>query len=116
MSFIYLASPYSAKDAEVVRQRFELAEKFTAQALRAGINLYSPIVHNHELAAKYDLPKDFDFWCRHNYAILAKASQIWVLQLSGYEHSVGVTAEIEMAETLGIEVRFIDPFDTEFLG
>lgn len=107
MSFIYLASPYSSPDEVVRQQRFELAAAFTAEQLRRGVNIYSPIVHNHDLAVRYDLPKEFDFWQRHNYALLAKASELWVLTLAGYDKSRGVTAEVAMADQLGIKLTFV---------
>lgn len=107
MSFIYLASPYTDPDKAVRQLRFEQAAEFTARQLRDGVNIYSPIVHNHELAVRYELPKEFDFWQKHNYALLAKASELWVLAIPGYDRSRGVMAEIEMVQQLSIQLRFV---------
>jgi hypothetical protein len=97
---IYLASPYTAN----VQVNFESTEQFVAAALQNGHMIYSPIVHNHALALKYKLPKDYEFWQKHNRAMLAKASQLWVLTLDGYKTSRGVQAEIVFAKQCEIPV------------
>jgi hypothetical protein len=105
MSFIYIASPYSGTP-EVMQERFEAAELFTVRLLNEGLPVYSPIVHCHALAEKYDLPKDFDFWQNHNRAILSKASGLIVLRLDGWRDSRGVQAEIEFANQCGIGIEY----------
>lgn len=110
MSFIYLASPYSSPDAAVVTARFLAVEHCLAALLRAGKVVYSPIVHNHEVATKYDLPKDFNFWQQHNFGILAKSSALWVLCLEGWQQSRGVQAEITFAKQAQIPVLFGEEF------
>lgn len=104
MSFIYLASPYSSGDSKIMHARADAAMAFTAHHLSEGFHIYSPIVHCHEMANRFDLPRDFDFWMTYNYAMLAKASQLWVLALDGWDASRGVLAEIEMATKLSIQV------------
>jgi len=107
MSFIYVASPYSDKDADVVEERFLAVEKYTAAMLKEEQYLYSPIVHCHSIADKYELPLDFNFWKNYNQAMLSKASLLVVLMLDGWEESKGVTAEIEFAKSCGIEVEYV---------
>jgi hypothetical protein len=107
MSFIYLASPYSSGDASIRDERAQHAARFTADHIRLGHHIYSPIVHCHELALAHDLPKDFEFWQRYNFAILAKASQLWVLDLPGWDTSRGVLAEIELATSLSIPTEMV---------
>ena len=106
MSFIYIASPYTHKLQEVVDRRFKAAEDFTAMCLMKGMHVYSPIVHCHELAAKYDLPHDFDYWGSYNRAMLCKASKMIVMRIDGWECSKGVQSEIEFAKQCGIEVEY----------
>jgi len=107
MSFIYLASPYSGTHNEQ-EFRFQAAEKTVAQLLRKGIMVYSPIVHCHTLAKNHDLPQGFGFWSRYNYALLAKASELRVLKLSGHSTSRGVAGEIAFAESCNIPVTFME--------
>lgn len=106
MSFTYVASPYSSKDPEIIQRRFNIVEEFTGLRLLQGEHLYSPIVHCHEIAKKYDLPKDFKFWQDYNRAMLSTASLMIVLMIDGWKESVGVQGEIEFAEQCGIQVIY----------
>jgi len=108
VSFIYVASPYTSDDSRIVEERFEAAEKFVVKALNSGDMVYSPIVHCHAIADKYEMPIDFSFWSNYNKAMLSTASEIWVLQLDGWEDSKGVKAEVEFAIECGIEVRYVE--------
>jgi hypothetical protein len=102
MSFIYLASPYSASP-EV---NHSAALRATALFIRAGLIVYSPIVHCHPIHLESASPGSFTFWQRHNFAILAKASDLWVLTLPGWKESTGVRAEIEHANACCIPIAY----------
>lgn len=105
---IYLASPYSHQDKLIMKTRFLLAEQVTATMLMRGEFVYSPIVHCHELAQKFDLPTDFRFWQRYNFDMLRRADAFYILAIPGWEVSVGLTAEHAVAKELGLPRRFID--------
>jgi len=111
MSYIYIASPYTDPDWEVMVKRFTLAEEVTAQLLRQGDHIYSPIVHCHELAQKHELPTDFEFWQNYNRAMLSKASELYVLAMDGWEDSKGVQAEREFAKQCGIPVTIVEELE-----
>ncbi len=108
LSYIYLASPYSSSHEDVRQQRHDAVENLTAQLLSQGFHVFSPIVHCHPMALKYDLPKDIDFWHRYDRMMLSKASMLLVLRLPGWEDSKGVAFEIAVAKELSIPVMFID--------
>jgi nucleoside 2-deoxyribosyltransferase len=108
---IYLASPYTHADPDVREQRFQSACRKTADLLRNGRLVYSPIVHSHPLSL-LGLPGDWPFWAAHNRAMLARSTSLLVLQLDGWEQSRGVAAEIGIAEALGIPVAFDPAWDT----
>lgn len=110
---IYLASPYSNHDPIVVRTRFLLVEQCTARLLQAGEFVWSPIVHCHEMATKYFMPTDADFWKAYNFDFMRRADAIYVLKIPGWESSRGVTMEREFAEYTGIPVKFVNE-DGEF--
>jgi len=97
VSFVYIASPYTHEDPAVMQERFEAVEKVTAELLKDGVQCYSPIVHCHVLAQKYDLPIHYMFWRDCNFAMLSKASKLFVLQLKGWEESPGVAGEMGFA-------------------
>ena len=103
MSFIYLASPYSANPELLHKQ----ALKATAVFIARGHIVYSPIVHCHPVHLVENMPKTFDFWKRHNFGILSKANKLWVLTLEGYDTSTGVAAEIAHAKECQIPVLYV---------
>lgn len=109
MSFVYVASPYTNRDSQVMYQRFLMTERYTARALINKHWVYSPIVHCHEMAQRYRMPTDFDFWREYNYAMLNAASALEVLQLPGWAESRGVSDERAFAEKHEIPITLIKP-------
>ena len=105
---IYLASPYSDPDPAIRQWRFEAACKATAQMFRAGLIVFSPIVHSHPLT-QYGLPSEWKFWQRYDHAYLEACSALAVLTLDGWRESEGVSNEIKTANELGIPFCSIDP-------
>ena len=75
--------------------------------MKEGYNIFSPISHSHTIALDYDLPHSFEFWSTQDFSILRHCSKLFVLQLSGWEKSIGVTAEIILARELGIKIEYI---------
>jgi len=94
---IYLASPYTAANPLIMETRYLEACAAVAYATDERTTVYSPIVHYHQVAKFGELPTDFQFWQRHNRHMLNLAEALWVLILPGWEHSVGVQAEIDYA-------------------
>ncbi len=105
---IYLASPYSHPSCHVRRHRFEEACRATAALLRAGVVVFSPIVHSHCLAT-YGLPTRWDYWQRLDREYLAMCDVVAVLTLRGWRESEGVGAEIELAREFGLPVVYVAP-------
>lgn len=101
---IYLASPYTHQDRGIMHFRFDRACEAVAQLCQQGEVPYSPIVHFHLVSIRHRLPGDFPYWERANLHMLARAEQMLVLQLDGWEQSVGVAAEIKYAEEANIPV------------
>ena len=106
----YLCSPFSHPDPVVREQRFEAACRATAELMRSGKSVFSPIVSSHPLC-RYGLPLDWQFWQRHDLAFLAMCDEVVVLKLDGWAQSVGVQAEIAAARTLGKPVTFLNVVD-----
>jgi len=104
---IYLASPYSNQSEVVRHRRYVLAVDAVAKIIRAGHIVYSPIVHSHPLATTHDLPKDWKFWQRQCIGMLDVASEMWILQIDGVDHSIGVEAERQHAMRRRIPVRLV---------
>lgn len=103
---IYVASPYSHPSAVIRHERCEIAESFAAFWVQRGKEIYCPIASWHHIAVRHNMPKDFSFWQRLDTKFLRLASELWVLMIDGWEDSVGVQWEINMARQLMIPIRY----------
>lgn len=106
---IYLASPYSASSETLEKLRFQQTRDFVAKQLRLGYVLFSPIVYCHQFKIDFGFAGDADFWAEFNLAILHRCKQMWVLQLTGWQQSVGVQNELAWAKALDIPVIYRSP-------
>ncbi len=102
---IYVCSPYSDPNLEVRQARYEAACRATVELLREGKVVFSPIVHSHPLT-DHGLPGDWQFWQKVDSHMLRKADRVLVLMMPGWKESVGIQAEIALAERLGIGVEY----------
>jgi len=107
MSYTYIGNPYSGTP-EQIKERFAIVEHFTAQAMKQGHVVFSPIVHCHEIAAKHGLPTDFKFWDTYCLGMLDKADKMIVLEMDGWKESKGLQAEIVFALENEIEIEYIE--------
>lgn len=101
-TYDYVASPYSHSSPLIREERYICACHYIADCLKRGEWVYSPIVHCHEIAKTWEMPKDADFWHSYNVAMLSGAARLRVLRLDGWDVSDGVKREIEVASKLGI--------------
>lgn len=105
---VYLANPYSHPDPEVMENRYREAVRFTAGFTACGYIVFSPIVHSHPLAMNHQMATDWEFWKRIDSKFISVCSEVWVVKMDGWEKSRGVQAEIQIANELGIPVKYID--------
>lgn len=103
---IYLAAPYSHPEEAVREWRYRQINQVAAGLLTAGLAVFSPLSHSHPIAMDGALPTDFDFWQRLNRLWLDRCDELWVVQLEGWEKSVGVAGEIAHAKATGKPVRY----------
>jgi hypothetical protein len=121
MAFIYLASPYTAQQPDlnptqkmvVMSRRFEKTMELTAVIFNAGRTVFSPIVHGHEMAITHDMPKEFEFWRDHDFAMISACNELWVHAMDGWEESPGVTAEIKFARAMNKPIYLVNLHDEE---
>ena len=104
---IYLASPYTHFDLIVREARFDAACLATAEMVRAGHAVFSPIVHGHPLV-RFGLPFDWDYWERFDREYLRRCDEMVVLMLDGWRESRGVQAEIDLAIDMDLPIRYLD--------
>jgi nucleoside 2-deoxyribosyltransferase len=105
---IYLASPYWHADAAIRNQRFRAACQATADLIRQGQVVFSPVVYGHVLVAN-GLPADWSFWQRQDAEHLRHCEEVLILRVDGWEESEGVQGELELAAEMGKPIGYLDP-------
>lgn len=109
MKIEYLALPYSDKSDEVQAWRAAVSDFIFSEFSKEGRIIYAPISSCHHIAAKHSLPGDYKFWEKMCEAFVSASSKVVVIMLPGWEDSVGLTAELELAKKLGLEIEWLDP-------
>ena len=113
---IYLATPYSHPDPQVMEQRYRDAVQITAGLTNCGYVVFSPIVHSHPLATNHKMATDWKFWERIDRVFLKKSSWMIVAMMDGWDRSRGVKAEIEIAKELNIPIKYMEVYGDEKLS
>lgn len=92
---VYLASPYTKFPGGLERATRSVAT-IAGRLMQRGISVFSPIVHTHYIAEYTGLdPIDHDFWMDADRIFMDKCDSLVVAQMSGWEESRGVRAEID---------------------
>jgi hypothetical protein len=106
-SYIFISSPYTDIDKNIVKERFNSVTELVVNLLNSGIIVFSPIVYGHEMT-KIGLPSDWNFWKDFCTKFIKPCVEVWVLDLDGWDRSTGVKGEIDFAKLLGKKVFLID--------
>jgi hypothetical protein len=122
-NYWYVASPYSARGLEGERakalreKRYRAAMRFVAWALEQKMIVLSSIVHCHELASIYELPKGHEFWLEYDKAMVLGGGGVIVLCIDGWQESFGVRGEVALAHASGCPVLYAieDPVEDYIL-
>lgn len=105
---VYLATPYTHEDKAVEALRFRQVTEVSGLLVRNGVANVSPITQSHEQHIYVpNLPTTWDYWKSVDEIILSRCDEIYVLCIEGWDKSVGVTAEIEIAKSLKMPVKYI---------
>lgn len=108
MSFAYLASPFYSLDDVVMEDRYQKVLAATALFWERGITVFSPIAHCYHF--KRSMTTEYDFWINHDYQILERASDLFILTLDGWEVSRGVGDEVIFSRERSIPISLYDTF------
>lgn len=104
---IYLAAPYTHPDEGIIAWRVHHINRAAAAIFERGIFVFSPISHTHPIKeASKTLTGPFAFWEEYDYRMIDACDEVWVLQLEGWDKSVGVRAESDYANGQGKLVRY----------
>jgi hypothetical protein len=106
---VYLATPYTHDDPAVRAGRFRVVNRVAAQMMARGEHVFSPISHTHEMSIQHGLPHDWNYWAENCRVMVSACSRMVVVKQHGWQESVGVRAEIELAESLGMPVEYVEP-------
>jgi hypothetical protein len=91
---VYLAAPYSHTDPLVRETRHQLIAIAAARLMSGGLHIYSPITHAHPMIQLAQLPTGYEYWEQFDKVMMSKCDSMIVLELSGWENSVGVQCEL----------------------
>lgn len=114
-NLVYLASPYSDDDPEVMEKRYLAACDVVGKLAAINVMVYSPIVHWHVVAKRVQLPTSFSFWSEYDTQMMDVCDMVYVLAIPGWNTSVGVRREVLYAMKAGKQVVVIGP-DLEVRG
>lgn len=104
---IYLATPYTHEDPAICEMRHQIVTEVASGLFSTSHSVFSPISHCHEMARQYSLPTDWTYWQKYNRTMISRCTRLLVLCLEGWRESVGVQAEIKIAEEFGLSVEYV---------
>lgn len=109
MSFWYLATPYS-KYPEGLEAAFKVACVATADLIRAGVRVYSPIAHTHPIAHYGQMdPHDHGIWLPADAPFMQAARGLIVLKAESWEISYGIKEEIKEFAAAKKPIVYMEP-------
>lgn len=77
-----------------------LAEYVTAEMMKQGLFVFSPIAHCHNLAERYGMPGDIDYWRGYDEHLISVSGALVVLMIPGWTESRGLAHEVAFAESM----------------
>lgn len=105
---IYLASPYNHEVEDIRRNRFEIITMIAAHLMKQGHLIIAPIVHSHNILKHHNLGCGWEYWAEHDTAILTRCDELWITKMNGWNKSVGIAAEIEIARSLNMPLMQVN--------
>lgn len=107
--FVYVASPYT-KYSGGIDKAFDEAAMLTAELVKGGMSVYSPISHCHPIAMAGGIdPLDWELWMKQCDAMMKAAVACVVLKMDGWQESKGVAMEIAYFDAADKPVLMVDP-------
>jgi len=105
----YLAVPYSHQSRRVENARAKQAAILAGKLIKEGNHIICPVVMCHPMNRLVGLGGKFEYWREFDELMLSVCFELWVAQFDGWKDSVGITAEIRMAERRGMTIRYVNP-------
>lgn len=68
----------------------------------------APMIQDYQLLPYLpSISATWEDWGKHCRCLIEKSDEVWVMMLEGWKESTGVTAEVEYATSLGIDVKYL---------
>ena len=106
MKKIYLAAPYMHRAPLIMEIRAKKVDQKAAELMEAGYRVFSPLSHSVPISRYCTVDQDHDFWMQQDLWILKVCDELHILCLDGWERSVGVRIERDLAWSLNIRVVY----------
>lgn len=111
---IFVAGPFNHPDQNVKDARVRAIAEYCVRMFNEHKNPISALLMGLSFAAHGNLSTDTKTWETFSGTMVRGCDELHVLMMEGWEESSGVKLEIEIAQHLGIPVRYIECFlDTD---
>jgi hypothetical protein len=108
-TYWYLGTPYTKFPAGLDAAHV-LASRLTADLLKLGVPVYSPIAHTHPVAVHGEMDKvDHEIWVKADKPLLEAAGGLIVVMAESWERSRGLAHEIAEFRASGKPIVYWDP-------
>lgn len=112
---VYIAAPYTAKNSDGSEDKIKVADRMrivslcVEQFMKQGLFVISPLLMHLVRTYTESLPGDWAYWSNYSKGLLTRCDYVIILTMEGWEESVGVTEEINIARAHDIEIYYADP-------
>ncbi len=102
---IFISLPYTHDDKEVMYWRANHARDMMVQITRDGNSPVCPVVIGLDIL-RHDpqITMSYDEWLDFSLTYMQGCDEMWLLCIDGHEKSVGVSEEIKLAISMGINI------------
>lgn len=104
---IFVAGPFNGVSDEIKEERVKTIKLYCVKLFTEGETPISALLMGLTFAEVGELPTDTETWIKFCEKMLKGCDELHVLMIAGWEKSSGVASEIEMANKLGIEIKYI---------
>lgn len=112
MTTVFLSSPYTHPDPDVVAERVRRTGEAFAWLFRQGYFPMSPILQCHPVAIREGLPTNANAWCDWNRGWIMASDAVAFLHIDGWQNSQGMGYERQWAA--GMPQATLEPHNGSF--
>lgn len=114
-SLVYLATPYT-KYPPGHWSAYIAAAELAGVLMKAGVEVFSPVVHFHPLAHYGEIVEPHEFWMARCQPFMDRCDALLIGALPTWLSSIGIRQEETMFEISGKPVFHINPESYEVFG